>query len=90
MIIYSEKTNAQYDTVEECERAEKEFDEKKAAEAERKAKLTETRKERAKEVEEAFKTAYDLMHKFTKDYGSFHFTINSDDINPLSLLDFFF
>ena len=90
MYIYSEKTKKRYDTVEECVNAEAEFDKAIAEEKERKEKLVAERKDRAKEVEDAFKSAYDLLHKFTKDYGTFHFTVNSHDINPISLFDLFF
>ena len=59
MKIYSEKTEKEYATVEECLAAEKEFDEKKAAEekalVERKEKARATRKADAEKVEEAHK-----------------------------------
>ena len=89
MYIYSEKTKKRYDTVEECVEAEKAYDKSIAEEKERKEKLASERKNRAKEVEDAFKNAYSLLDKFTKDYGTFHFTINSEDVNPFSFFDFF-
>lgn len=90
MYIYSEKTKKRYDTVEECINAEKAYDEALVEEKEKKEKLANERKERAKEVEDAFKVAYDLLDKFTKDYKSFHFTVNSSDVNPIRLFDLFF
>lgn len=78
MYIYSEKTKQRYDTVDECLNAEKAWEEERAAEQERKQKLADERKTRAKEVEDAFKTAYELLEAFTKDYNSFHFTIRAD------------
>ena len=79
MRILSDKTNKYYATVEECLAAEKAFDEaeaKKKAEAE---KLNATRKERANEVEKAYKESLDA---FVKDFGSFHMTVHTGDLNP--------
>ena len=91
MYIYSEKTKKRYDTVDECVEAEKEFDKVKAEEKEKKERLASERKDRAKEVEDAFKQANALLNQFVEDYGSFHFTFgNGNDINPLRLLDWFF
>lgn len=84
MYIYSEKTKKRYDTVEECVEAEQEYEKAVKEEEERKAKLADERKVRAEEVKNAFKTAYDLLDAFTKDYGSFHFTIGND--TPFSFL----
>ena len=55
MTILSEKTGKTYSTVEQCIADEKKFDEEAAAELERKNKLNESRKERAKDVEQAYK-----------------------------------
>ena len=88
MYIYSEKTKKRYDTVEECEAAEREFEVAIAEEKERKEKLATERKDRAKEVEEAFKKAHALLNDFAKDYGSFHFSYGTEN-NPLSWLDLF-
>ena len=89
MRILSDKTNKYYATVEECLAAEKAFDEaeaKKKAEAE---KLNATRKERANEVEKAYKESLDaykhyrvLLDAFVKDFGSFHMTVHTGDLNP--------
>ena len=88
MRILSDKTNKYYATVEECLAAEKAFDEaeaKKKAEAE---KLNATRKERANEVEKAYKESLDaykhyrtLLDAFVKDFGSFHMTVHTGDLN---------
>lgn len=88
MYIYSEKTKKRYGTVEECVKAEEEFDKAIAEEKEKKERLANERKERAKEVEEAFKNANDLLNKFIKDYGSFHTTYTSDN-SPFSWFDLF-
>ena len=60
MYIYSEKTKKKYDTVEECIKAEEEFDKAVKAEEERKEKLNTERKARAEEVKTAFTKAYEL------------------------------
>ena len=100
MKIYSEKTNKQYATVEECLKAEEAFDkaeaEKKAAKekalAEKKAKeekLAAERKARAIEIEAAYKASVEsykhyqeLLKSFIHDYGSFHMTVHTGDLNP--------
>lgn len=108
MKIISEKTNQEYSTVEECVAAEEQYDkelaEKKAAEekalVEAKAKkeaLMAARKDRAAEVEEAYKailaaqkTYREKLDSFVKDYGSFHMTIKTGDGNPFDLFNSFF
>ena len=108
MKIYSEKTNKEYTTVEECLQAEKEFDEavaKEKAEKERKlaeeqAKhkaLTEARKSRANEVEEAYKAVieaqkhyHELLQAFCKDYGAFHMTLHTGEGNPFDAFNHLF
>ena len=83
MKIYSEKTNQEYATVEECLAAEKEFDEKKAAEekalVERKEKALATRKADAEKVEEAHKKMvaaskeyHEELAKFCEKHGAYH------------------
>lgn len=74
MYIYSEKTKERYDTVEECVKAEEEYDKAIAEEKERKEKLASERKIRGKEVEDAIKKASELVDNFIKDYGAFHTT----------------
>lgn len=89
MKILSEKTKKFYDTVEQCVAAEAEWDAEQAKiEAEKKA-LAEARKDRAKEVEDAYRAAREaeknfikLRNAFVKDYGSFHMTIRDQDTPP--------
>jgi len=97
MKIYSEKTKKEYLTVDECLAAEEEFDKQAALEKEKKEKIAAERKERAAEVEEAFKAiqeakkAYDKkLEAFIKDYGNFHLTIKTGEGNPFNLFNDFF
>jgi seryl-tRNA synthetase len=92
MKYLSEKTKVAYDTVDELEKAEKEFDEKQTA---IELKKTE-RAEAAKKVDEAYakaikarKEADELLTEFCKKYGAYHktYTEPSDD-NTKSFLDF--
>jgi hypothetical protein len=89
MKIFSEKTNQEYQSVEECLAAEKEFDEALAAKKAKEEKLAEARKSRAIEVEEAYKAILEAqknynekLNAFIKDYGSFHMTLHTGDFNP--------
>ena len=91
MKILSEKTNKSYATVQECLTAEKEYDEKVAKEKEKQEKLSATRKERANEIEQAYKASVDaykhyqeLLDAFVKDYGSFHMTVHTGNLNPFN------
>ena len=99
MKYFSEKTRRFYDDVELCKKEEAAFDERQAKlEAERKA-LAEARKERAKEIEDAYKEMQDmnkaaraaerhyleLRNKFVKDYGSFHMTVSQAEQAPNEL-----
>ena len=97
MYIYSEKTNKKYNTVEECEKAEKAFDEQLAKEKAEKEKKASERATRAKEVEDAYKVAYDarkkadeLRDKFAEDYNGFNFTFRTNGLFPISVFDFLF
>lgn len=101
MKIISEKTNQSYATVEECIAAEKAFDEAAAKEKEEKEKIAAARKERAVEVEDAYKAVIEankkyreLLQAFVKDYGSFHMTVHTGEFNPFDsfthLFDNFF
>ena len=95
MTIISEKTGKTYESVEACLEDEKKFD-REVEEAENKKKeLTNTRKERAKEVEDAYnarlkadKLYREKLNKFIDDYGSFHMTINTEVEDPYSIFDF--
>ena len=82
MKIYSEKTNKEYATVDEClaaeEQFEKELAEKKAAEekalAERKAKheaLAAARKERAADIEAKYKAILDAKKAYREALNAF-------------------
>lgn len=97
MYIYSEKTKKKYNTVEECEKAEKAFDEEIERARLKKEKLASEREVRAKEVEDAYKVAYDarkkadeLRDKFAEDYNGYNFTFRTNGIFPISIFDFFF
>ena len=86
MKYYSEALQKFYNTPEECEEAESK-EQKAKEEAEKKAKaLKEQRKERAAEVEKALdelnkaeKHYRELLDKFLKDYGAFHYTYTYKD-----------
>lgn len=85
-----EECEAAEKAFEEKVKAEKEAKEK--AIAEKKAKdeeLAKIRKARAIEIEAAYKASVeatkhyqDLLQKFCKDYGSFHMTLHTGDLNP--------
>ncbi len=99
MKIFSEKTNKYYTTVDECLEAEKKHDEAIAVKEAKKKELSETRKVRAKEVEDAYKARIEAdkvyrekLNKFINDYGSFHMTFDTeveDSFNLFDLLDSF-
>ena len=66
MRILSEKTHKEYESVEECLAAEKEFDESQAktkAELEQKSKI---KKQKAEEIEQAYKKLIDANDNFVK------------------------
>lgn len=93
MKYYSEKTKKTYDTEEECLAAEKELDKVLA----KKEELLAVRKERATEVEDAYKAVLEAskiyrekLNAFVKDYGSFHMTLRTGEGNPFDLFDRFF
>ena len=101
MKILSEKTNKYYATVDQCLAAEKAFDEAEAKKKAEAQQLNVTRKERANEVETAYKASleankhyHELLDAFVKDYGSFHMTVHTGDLNPFDsfshLFDTFF
>ena len=84
MKYYSEKTKKVYDTVKDLQTAETEFDKAHAAEI---AKQKE-RKARADEIKAARQAVIDaqkrynaLLDSFIKDYGSYHETYTSNDID---------
>ena len=76
MIIISEKTKKQYNTIEECIAAEKEYDAKIQKEKEQRKMLEEQRSIRLAEIEAAYdeiikarKKYSDLLDKYNVDYG---------------------
>ena len=103
MKFYSETTKMFYPTFKECEAAEKEAEKQKKKEEKaknKKEKLSAERKARADEITEALKKVYEdcnkyqnLVKDFVKDYGSYHYSITTDNYNdsPLgfSWIDFF-
>ena len=87
MKYYSEKLKKIYDTVEDLQAAEKEYDEAHAAEI---AKAKE-RKARADEIDAARKDLikaqkkYDgLINKFIEDFGSYHATYTDKFISDVA------
>lgn len=99
MKIYSEVTKKFYPTVNECEAAEEEAEKRKKEEQAEKERLSTERKIRAQEitkaldiVKEDYSNYRDLVKAFVKDYGSYHYSITTDDYDsPLgrSWIDFF-
>ena len=89
MKYYSDKLNKVFDTVDALESAELEYTKKQDEELRKKQE----RKERAKEVDEAFKNYQKLLSAFIKDYGSYHFSCNDkflDDVNKFLSNIFYF
>ena len=76
MKYYSEELKKVFDSVEDLENAEKEQEEKKAHEL----ALREEKKERAHEVEDAYKKYLELRSKFINDYGSYHMSLTEKDL----------
>lgn len=66
MKIFSEKTNKEYKTVEECEAAEKEYDAAVLAEQTKREELAAARKARAKEVEDAFAHVEEVKKQYAE------------------------
>ena len=78
MKIISEKTNKTYATVEECLAAEKEYDEKIAAEKAKRERLEKNRQLHYDELEaahnkyiEAYKYYKDILKEYLKDYNEY-------------------
>ena len=88
MKYYSDELKKFFDTEKECVEAE-ETAAKAAAEAQAKAEeLKAARKERAQEVEDAYKAIREaqkkyseLLRNFVKDYGSYHFSYTEKNPN---------
>lgn len=86
MKYYSETLNKVFENEKDCLNAEKEYKAKVEAEEKRKKELADSRKTRAKEVEDAYKAVIDaqkhyneLKNKFVDDFGSFHMTFSTTD-----------
>lgn len=83
----------EYNTIKECEEADKLYEEKLAnkkaqlekvkAEKEQKEK---ERKKRADEVNNAYNLYVKLLNDFVKDYGTYHTKLTIRDISPLSFI----
>ena len=96
MKYYSEMLNKCYDSAADCQKAEDEYEMKKAAEEAHAKQLAATRKERAKAIEESYKKVVEarqeykkLVDEFTRDYGSFHMSIKGDNLADMDLFDLF-
>lgn len=86
MKYFSEKTRKMYESVDELNTAEKEFDDKAAKEL----ALREERKVRAQEVDDAYKKYLELRAKFIEDYKSYHMTLTEKDLpKTTSIFDLF-
>ena len=86
MKYYSETLNKVFENEKDCLNAEKEYEAKVEEEEKRKKELADSRKIRAKEVEDAYKAIIDaqkhyneLKNKFVEDFGSFHMTFSTTD-----------
>lgn len=85
MKYYSEKLKTLFNSVEELNAAEVEFDNKQAAII----KAREERAARAKEVDEAYKKYLELRNAFVKDYGSYHYSITQTTDKPVDVFSIF-
>ena len=92
MKFYSEITKKFYPTIDECEAAEREAEKQKKEEKAKKDRLSAERKARANEITEALKKVYEdcnkyqnLVKDFVKDYGSYHYSITTDNYNDSPL-----
>ena len=94
MKFYAEKLGQYFDSAEACESAEKEYEEKLAAEKKQKEEMTKDRGRRASEVQEAYeafknaeKNYYKLRNQFIKDYHYYHTTYSStEDLEDFDLV----
>lgn len=66
MIIYSEKTKEQYNSIKECIAAEAKYDALKVKEAEEKQKLAKEKERRTQELTEAFEEMKEAMEKYSR------------------------
>ena len=96
MKFYSEKLDKLFDDEKSLVKAEDEHDVRVAAEKAKQEQLVKTRKERAKAIEEQYKKVVEarneykkLVDDFTKDYGSFHMSVKSNNLTDMDLFDLF-
>ncbi len=96
MKFYSEKLNKMYNDEKSLVKAEEEYDVRVAAEKAHAEQLAATRKDRAKAIEESYKKVVEarkeykkLVDEFTRDYGSFHMSVKSDNLADMDLFDLF-
>ena len=96
MKYYSEKLNVLFDDEKALVKAEDEHDTRVAAEKAKQEQLANTRKERAKAIEESYKKVVEarneykkLVDEFIKDYGSFHMSVKSNNLADMDLFDLF-
>lgn len=82
MIIYSEKTEQKYNSVEECLAAEAEFDDAKHKEEIQKEELKKLKQARAQEIADAYQSIVDarthfktLVENYEQEFGKIHFDI---------------
>lgn len=79
MKFYSDVTKKFYNSADECEKEENALQVELAAKAAKEDKLKKERKQRAEEVDAAYKNYMKLLNAFMKDYGSYHTSFKSDD-----------
>lgn len=86
MLYYSEVLDKKFKSEEECVQAEAKYAEEQKAAKEKAEALSRERKDRAKEVEDAYAAAITaqkeyrkLLNQFVKDFGSFHMTFSTDN-----------
>ena len=96
MKFYSEKLDKFFDDEKALVKAEDEYEVRVAAEKAHAEQLAKTRKERAKAIEEQYKKVVEarneykkLVDDFTKDYGSFHMSVKSNNLADMDLFDLF-
>ena len=96
MKFYSEKLDTMFDDEKSLVKAEDEYEVRVAAEKAHAEQLAATRKDRAKAIEEQYKKVVEarneykkLVDEFTKDYGSFHMSVKSNNLADMDLFDLF-
>ena len=97
MKFYSEKLDKMFDNEKDLIKAEDAHDVAVAAEKAKQEKLSAERKDRAHNIEEAYKKVEDarkeynkLVEEFVRDYGSFHMTYKGNDGSMFNLFEKFF